>query len=734
MVAPITKELSTKLLRAVPLLKKLAANPSLSSHAAADSLGISPATLYQSIMPEFMNIYNTASREADFPSNFLAYYNQHGNTDPAYTLTESEAHSLKSVFERELTRKPEQLQQAYYSNPHPFQAQQQTFVPPAQEQVARTPNLSTNSALIAYIMERVRLAPIGQIQKFVQLFEMKEDYYMTHPEQLKELFKSQFGPLPGEIGFDHFMRTQPAYVYEKGREGYPGYPYGTVGGPASAGLPGFMGGPPAGMMPGMMANPVMNDMMQKEMYDEAKAERMLRHQTANMSMMTNAMMTNMMQKSMEAKQPIGAEGLMMGDIQEEFDSQGNLVGRKIIRKMGGPGGDNSAAMMMKEVVEMYRMQLQNEREEKKAVLQKSNEPNELLSGVFKTIIDNQLKMSPFEFVKGIREMGSDFFGSGRTRETIDADRDWELTLLKEKQSMMAMEHDWNIQDRANLESKEHMSGFISGLGSLVKDVIGPKVEKFMDGAMAQMNPGGGPQQQQPQARGQPQPQPQQPQIRLPQLAPGLRWVQTPQGLAIARVAPAPEAGMGQPATMGMGGGMPGAAPPGSFEESEEVRMAKMAENMNNFAHQLGHKEQALQKWEQELANRERSAQQAQAYAENKITQANEALRTVQMNQETKSFEEFTQQQLQKYYEHHAKTLEEIKKAISQKSKQELEAQAAEIAQDDTTPIAASDTEGVYEGEYEEDRDKLLQQQDSNEGIGIPSNASRDEQQPDTPAG
>jgi hypothetical protein len=49
----------------------------------------------------------------------------------------------------------------------------------------RSPNLSYSSALIQYIMERVRLAPIVQIQEFVRLFEMQEDYYMTHSEQLE---------------------------------------------------------------------------------------------------------------------------------------------------------------------------------------------------------------------------------------------------------------------------------------------------------------------------------------------------------------------------------------------------------------------------------------------------------------------------------------------------------------------------------------------------------------------
>ena len=43
------------------------------------------------------------------------------------------------------------------------------------------------------------------------------------PREL-ELFKSQFGHLPGEIGFNHFMLTQPSYVYGDGQAG-GGYPF-----------------------------------------------------------------------------------------------------------------------------------------------------------------------------------------------------------------------------------------------------------------------------------------------------------------------------------------------------------------------------------------------------------------------------------------------------------------------------------------------------------------------------
>jgi hypothetical protein len=38
---------------------------------------------------------------------------------------------------------------------------------------------------------------------------------MTHPVELEELFKSQFGPMPGTVGFRQFMITQPYFVYNQ---------------------------------------------------------------------------------------------------------------------------------------------------------------------------------------------------------------------------------------------------------------------------------------------------------------------------------------------------------------------------------------------------------------------------------------------------------------------------------------------------------------------------------------
>lgn len=248
----LPKQLSNRLLKTVPFLKRWASNPSLNAYQVAQQTGIAQAILYQAIIPGFLNIYHAASKQEDFPSSILTYYNQHGNPEPNYNLTEAEVHALKLVFEREIARKPEQMQQAYYSNPA-----QQTFAPPEQ---GRPTSLGTNASLISYIMERIRLAPIWQIRKFVELFEMSEDYYMTHPENLKELFKSQFGPLPGEIGFNHFMLTQPSYVYGGGQAGAGGgYPFLTGYGSTS---PMGIGMPAMGMgIPGMGGMSDMPQMM-----------------------------------------------------------------------------------------------------------------------------------------------------------------------------------------------------------------------------------------------------------------------------------------------------------------------------------------------------------------------------------------------------------------------------------------------------------------------------------------
>jgi predicted DNA-binding transcriptional regulator AlpA len=84
----LPKELSNQLLKTVPFLKKWASNPSLNAYQVAQTTGIAQSTLYQAVIPEFLNIYHAASKQQDFPSNILTYYNQHGNPEPNYNLTE----------------------------------------------------------------------------------------------------------------------------------------------------------------------------------------------------------------------------------------------------------------------------------------------------------------------------------------------------------------------------------------------------------------------------------------------------------------------------------------------------------------------------------------------------------------------------------------------------------------------------------------------------------------------
>jgi hypothetical protein len=65
--------------------------------------------------------------------------------------------------------------------------------------------MGTNATLISLIMENIWMAPLQQIPKFLKIFEQAEEFYMTHPVELEELFKSQFGPMPGLVCFKQFM-------------------------------------------------------------------------------------------------------------------------------------------------------------------------------------------------------------------------------------------------------------------------------------------------------------------------------------------------------------------------------------------------------------------------------------------------------------------------------------------------------------------------------------------------
>jgi hypothetical protein len=230
-------------------------------------------------------------------------------------------------------------------------------------------------------MENIRMAPIGQIPKFLTVFEQAEDFYMTHPVELEELFKSQFGPMPGSVGFRQFMITQPYYVYNAPRAGAQGgTTYSSRLGPSTV----SSYNPAA---PGQ--DPVMTDLARQEMIDQNKEERRMRYMQNMASTVSHAATLNMMQRSMESKQPIGVEPLQYTDIQEEYDAAGNLKGKKIMR-MADYGGraDKSIAA----VPEFYKLELQNERAEKLEMLKRSNEPSGLLTSAFNTVLNNQIKL------------------------------------------------------------------------------------------------------------------------------------------------------------------------------------------------------------------------------------------------------------------------------------------------------------------------------------------------------
>jgi hypothetical protein len=191
----------------------------------ADSLGLSSRNyVYNYIIREFVNLYDTAIKQEDFPSNLLIFYNQHGSNLPQHILKQAEVHALKPVYEREkarITAKFRQQSQTFMSNPnfaigigigtgtgiHPPHT---AMLNPANATRAQAPNIGTNATLISLIMENISIVPLAQLPKFLKIFEQAEAFYMTHPVELEELFKSRFGPMPGSVGFRQFMIIKPA--------------------------------------------------------------------------------------------------------------------------------------------------------------------------------------------------------------------------------------------------------------------------------------------------------------------------------------------------------------------------------------------------------------------------------------------------------------------------------------------------------------------------------------------
>jgi hypothetical protein len=199
----------------VPFLKAWAKDPNQPATRIADSVGLSSRNyVYNYIIRDFVNLYDTAIKQEDFPSNLLIFYNQHGSNLPEHILKHAEVHALKPVYEREkerITAKLQQQSQTFMYNPN-FATGIGTVTgtrPPHTATRGQTPNMGTNATLISLIMENIRMAPLRQMPKFLKIFERAEAFYMTHPVELEELFKSQFGPMPGVVGFNQFMALSP---------------------------------------------------------------------------------------------------------------------------------------------------------------------------------------------------------------------------------------------------------------------------------------------------------------------------------------------------------------------------------------------------------------------------------------------------------------------------------------------------------------------------------------------
>jgi hypothetical protein len=224
-----------RLLKAVPLLKAWAKDPNQPATRIADSVGLSSRNyVYNYIIRDFVNLYDTAIKQEDFPSNLLIFYNQHGSNLPEHILKPAEVHALKPVYEREkerITSKLQQRSQTFMYNPNfatgigtitGTRPAHTAMLNPTTTTRGQTPNMGANATLISLIMENIRMVPLRQLPKFLRIFEQAEAFYMTHPVELEELFKSQFGPMPGTVGFRQFMITQPYYVYNAPHPGSSG--------------------------------------------------------------------------------------------------------------------------------------------------------------------------------------------------------------------------------------------------------------------------------------------------------------------------------------------------------------------------------------------------------------------------------------------------------------------------------------------------------------------------------
>lgn len=434
----------------------MAVNPAMRIPDAGREVGVSRATAYD-YMKEFAKVYRAVETDDDsFIEKVVRYYNKRvpQDLDEDQYLTDKDVMSLRQIAYK-LLPGDETLISAEEPNTSTLS---QTNVP----------DLSSNAAILKTLLENTRNTQPVHIKKFLEVFNIMESQWMANPIQLFEYLKYMFGPAAGENIFNAFNSARGAHIYTPGQGfGMGGMPNMMMGGMGMGGLmPGMMGGNPN--------DPMYQAMVQKELYDEMKAEKEKRREDERFDKIMRIMMMKMMGTSMNDKMPMNPfdpNNPVPFQVNEVMDETGTKVKQRTVTpNFGGMGGGQS---------ELMTMILKNSMDQNNMLMAKSMDSSKPITDLFMAMFPHfRANSNPIELVGQLKQAFPEVFNKEQNglSNSIDALRlkfDTEMAMQAQKMTLFEKQHGWEMEKLDKQEAGKNAEGWMSMLGQLGEKLAAP---------------------------------------------------------------------------------------------------------------------------------------------------------------------------------------------------------------------------------------------------------------------
>ena len=443
--------------RKVALIKEMAVNPNGRIPDAAHEVGVSRATAYD-YMKEFANVYRFLETKwgEEFIEKVVRYYNNRVPEDLEQEryLTEKDIIPLRAVAYKLL---PGEEAETLISAGEPTTS--------TLSQV-NVPDLSSNASILKTLLENTRNTQPIHIKKFLEVFNIMEPQWMQNPIQLFEYLKYMFGPAAGENIFNAFNAARGAHVYTPGQ---------------GAGMNPFMMamGMPSMGMGGNPQDPMVQAYMQKEMYDEMKAEKEKRRQDEQFDKMMRVMMLKMMGTSMNDKMPMNPfdpNNPIPFQVNEVMDETGTKVKQRTVTpNFSGMGGQS----------ELMTMILKNSMDQNNMLMAKSMDSSKPITDLFMAMFPHfRANSNPIELVGQLKQAFPEVFskeqnGLSNSIEALRLKFDTEMAMQAQKMQLFEKQHGWEMEKLDKQEAGKNAEGWMDMLGKLGEKLAAPVANVVM---------------------------------------------------------------------------------------------------------------------------------------------------------------------------------------------------------------------------------------------------------------